>query len=875
MARIREANTEPIPGYRLLQPLGRGGFGEVWKCEAPGGLCKAIKFVRGAACSNGLGAGARQELKALQRIKSIRHPFLLSLDRVEVLGDELVIVMELADKNLQDLQREYESAGLPGIPREELLGYLREAAEALDVLRLQHELQHLDIKPANLFIVSHHVKVADFGLVNHVPHDQSAALPQLEGISPQYAAPERFQGRISPASDQYSLALVYHELLTGRFPFDGKSYQQLLEQHTEGAPRLKPLPEADRPIVARALAKDPAERFPNCLDFVRALTWVSHAGPPDPSTVPAGDPMQAMPTLPATKAALSKVTREQARKDTSVCDLGCTRVFVAEQAPTTNHEGLPDYQFLHCLERNPMGECWEAAAPQGRKRLIKILYGFGSPQAESEQGAIAQLRSLNHPLLVPHEIIEHSPGRVVLATDPVEESLRDMFQDCQSARLPGIPRPELLSYLRDVGRALDELHEEYSLLHLTLNPRTLLVVDGQVRLADFGLAALLWGGQSVGRLNPLYAAPELFDGPPHRSSDQYSLALLYQALLTGVHPHRNQPRRDTPGRHGRFRLDLSPLPPSEREILRRALSEDPAQRFASCSDLIHELARARPEKQEPERPPAPSCPVLVPSSQAELCCATPTTAFFTRMQIVKDLVRAAAGAVEVGHEGHVRFRQFPAGRLLAQFRAWLPTGIAQLKLDGLCNHWNGRMVESTQEQRYVFQVASPRTWWQRLRGREPGLQVELDLFPLRTQEGPLTMIALQLQPVDCDEQQGRRLLQEVGPALLESAHAYLQPKQERRAVERFPIDMPVRILPILKDNALGEAIEGRALDITLGGMRVWLSARPLATDVYVHLSNPDQTANAALMARIVSLRQSERGGYEAGILLNSVPTPAA
>src|SRR6516162_5388995 len=148
-------DTEPIAGYRLIEPLGCGGFGEVWKCEAPGGLFKAMKFVFGNLNPLDVdGARAEQELNALNRIKEVRHPFVLSLDRIEVVEGELVIVMELADRSLHDSFRECQSAGLVGIPRDTLLRYLRDAAEALDHMLQKHHLQHLDIKPRNLFLIS-------------------------------------------------------------------------------------------------------------------------------------------------------------------------------------------------------------------------------------------------------------------------------------------------------------------------------------------------------------------------------------------------------------------------------------------------------------------------------------------------------------------------------------------------------------------------------------------------------------------------------------------------------------------------------------------------------------------------------------------------
>src|SRR2546428_12743500 len=106
MAFRLESQAEPIPGYKLMERLGGGGFGEVWRAEAPGGLHKAIKFVYGDLSGASDSQRAEQELKALRRVQSVRHPYILSLERIDIVDGQLMIVMELADRNLWDRFKE-------------------------------------------------------------------------------------------------------------------------------------------------------------------------------------------------------------------------------------------------------------------------------------------------------------------------------------------------------------------------------------------------------------------------------------------------------------------------------------------------------------------------------------------------------------------------------------------------------------------------------------------------------------------------------------------------------------------------------------------------------------------------------------------------
>ncbi|MCI0380487.1 MAG: protein kinase [Gemmataceae bacterium] len=252
--------AEPVPGFRLEMPLGRGGFGDVWQATTKEGKAFALKFIP-------LGAKlVADELRVLERIRATRHPHLVVTHESIVIEDALVLVMELADQTLFDRWQDARRKGLAGVPREELFGYMRQAAEALDFLH-EHDIHHRDIKPQNLLLVGRTLKVADFGLARLLEHSASA---HSGAMTIAYAAPEFFEGATTRQSDQYCLAVTYCLLRGGRLPFGG-NFAQIMAGHLRKAPDLSMLPAYEQPAAARALAKKPGERWPTCRAFVEEL----------------------------------------------------------------------------------------------------------------------------------------------------------------------------------------------------------------------------------------------------------------------------------------------------------------------------------------------------------------------------------------------------------------------------------------------------------------------------------------------------------------------------------------------------------------------------------------------------------------------------
>jgi hypothetical protein len=244
---------EPIPSYHLLEPLGRGGFGEVWKATGPGGRLLALKFVPW------IGRQADLEIRGMEIVKGVRHPHLLRVFDTWVTNESFIISMELAESTLLERWRE-------GIDNNQLLRFFLQAAAGIDYLHSQG-IHHRDIKPQNFLLLDGKLKVADFGLVRFMEHTVSG---HTGNLTVAYAAPEFFEGHTCQQSDQYCLAVTYCHLRGNRLPFTGTA-AQMVAGHLNRPPDLTMLPEEERPAVARALAKNPQDRWPSCQEFVAAL----------------------------------------------------------------------------------------------------------------------------------------------------------------------------------------------------------------------------------------------------------------------------------------------------------------------------------------------------------------------------------------------------------------------------------------------------------------------------------------------------------------------------------------------------------------------------------------------------------------------------
>jgi hypothetical protein len=525
---------------------------------------------------------------------------------------------------------------------------------------------------------------------------------------------------------------------------------------------------------------------------------------------------------------------------------------------------LPGYRFVTCVGRHPGGESWLVVLPDGRTRLARLVRGFTGLAPAQEQEALRRLAALSDPAVPRFEPVHGEPGRVILVTELPGPSLRDRLEECRGQRLPGVPRVEVLNCLRAVAEALDRLQQEHGLQHLALSPGNVVLHRDRVRFFDFGLAQLFWvpGGQPAAHFCPRYGAPELFRGEISPACDQYSLALIYQELLTGLHPFRHLSRSRTPTDQPRRQPDLSLLPSADRTAVLRALHRDPSQRFASCTELVSALEEATPRKERDAAELLTNLPDIIAWPVAgEQSAATPTVPPLD--ELVPQLVAEAAGPLQVQEYQSIRYLLHPGESLQHRCAAWLPPGVAQIKLTSFAREWGAEVVQC-EPLAFVCYVDVPGTLWQRCFGRLVGLEVNVRLRQPPAPVAKLTQVDVVMKPHGAARQQRAQLLWEVGPRLLESLRNHLQARPEQRHQPRLLCHKPVRVAPVRPGLKLAEPFEVRGKDISPAGIGFFLPNQPPSAEVYLNLANLSLAASVGMLAHIVRVQPCGDGWYEVG-----------
>jgi serine/threonine protein kinase len=259
--------------YEALEPLGSGATSRVEMArDNVIGRTVALKtFV------NGFGEGQEQQfLREAQIIGQLSHPSIVQLYDVGIdeRGTPFLVMEYIAGKTLEHHLD-------PSV-----LTCQRACAWAADLagaLAVAHRagILHGDVKPGNVLVTPEHkVKLGDFGIARYA--SQVSGSGRLMG-TPAYLAPEQIQGQPQDArSDQFALGIVLHQMLTGVRPFDGSSLGAVCAQILNAAPeppsRRNPAvsPALDR-VIARCLAKNPADRFASCDELASALYPLARA----------------------------------------------------------------------------------------------------------------------------------------------------------------------------------------------------------------------------------------------------------------------------------------------------------------------------------------------------------------------------------------------------------------------------------------------------------------------------------------------------------------------------------------------------------------------------------------------------------------------
>jgi len=287
-----------VAGYRLEEQIGRGGMAVVFRArDVQLGRNVALKLLAPVLALDD--AFRQRFIRESRAAAAVDHPHIIPIFAAGESDGVLFIAMRYVQGG--DVRTLLDNAG--ALPAGRGADIITQVALALDAAHL-HGLVHRDIKPANMLLDSvsdgaqrDHVYLADFGLSK-----RSLSVTSLTSIgqflgTPAYVAPEQVEGRpVDGRADLYALACASFEILSGAPPYERDDDLAVMWAHVSAPPpslsaRRPDLPAEIDGVLARAMAKAPADRYPTCLDFALALRRALglQIQPPD-LVPPAGGP---------------------------------------------------------------------------------------------------------------------------------------------------------------------------------------------------------------------------------------------------------------------------------------------------------------------------------------------------------------------------------------------------------------------------------------------------------------------------------------------------------------------------------------------------------------------------------------------------------
>src|SRR3990172_3904174 len=250
--------SRPLEGYTIKRGIGRGGFGEVYYATSDAGKEVALKLVQ---------RNLDVELRGVAHCMNLKNPHLVTIFDVRTSenGDQWVIMEYVAGESLATVLERYPQ----GLPPEEIRHWLAGIVEGIGYLH-ERGIVHRDLKPGNIFLEDGSVKIGDYGLSKFISASRRSGQTESVGTV-HYMAPELASGKYGKEIDIYTAGVIVYEMLTGKVPFDGERVGEILMKHLTAQADTSKLPPPYDQVAARALAKDPAERYSSMGQLLSAI----------------------------------------------------------------------------------------------------------------------------------------------------------------------------------------------------------------------------------------------------------------------------------------------------------------------------------------------------------------------------------------------------------------------------------------------------------------------------------------------------------------------------------------------------------------------------------------------------------------------------